>query len=156
MAILQIRKLADKTEGTRVVRFDPATGEKKLVNPETPGDAHEAWPLAGIEFIGEVPTETALSTDMVTTGRGEGWLELVGEDVVHKPGGPSHSPWAVTHTFVTAEQIVFKTVHGDVTYNVTKNPGKYENERGAEVIWFYQLELASDETTKTAGTEEAA
>lgn len=153
MAILQLRKLADKSAGVRVTRFDPLTGEKKLVNPETPGDAHEPWPLAGIEFVGEPPAETAISTDMITTGRGEGWLSLVGEDVVHRPGGPGHSPWAVTHTFVTAEQIVFKTVHGDVTYNVTRNPGKYEDENGAEVVWFYSLELASDETQKS---EEAA
>lgn len=145
MSILTIHKVADKSQGTRIIRFDPETGNKKLVNPETPGDGHEPWPLEGIE-IKDPPTETGVSTAIVATGRAEGWLELVGESVEHRSGGPDHNPWAVTHTFVTAEKLVFKTLNGDVVYQVTRNPGKYGTADGStEVFWDYQLELESGE-----------
>jgi hypothetical protein len=124
---LTIRKLADKSEGERVTSYDPATDQKYLVNPAT-GKA-EPWPLLGIKVEGEAPSYTMLSTKFVTLGVAEGWIEIEGERVVHRPGGPASDPWRVTHTFVHADAIIIKTVDGDVRYEVhgeQGQPDKYD------------------------------
>ena len=123
--VLRVRKLADKTEGERVVRFDPVTGERKLVNPYTAGDAHEAWPLAGVQVEGDAPAVCSVSTSFVSNGIDEGWIELVNARPAHRPGGPPTNEWKVTHTFMHADAIVLKTVDGDVRYQVTRQPDKY-------------------------------
>jgi hypothetical protein len=152
---LVVRKLADKSEGERIHKYDPDTGARKLVNPDTPGDDHEPWPFAGLAIEGEAPRHTRVSTAWVTFGKTEGWLELEGERVEHKPGGPQADPWATTHTFVHADVIVLKTVDGDVHYRVLRQPDKYDGgpengtgkptdaagDRETSVDWFYDLEL---------------
>lgn len=142
--MLVIRKLADKSTGTRVQMYDPITGEKRLVNPETPGTTHEPWPLAGIQIEGEIPSNPCPAMDWVARAVAEGWIELENEGVEHAPGGPENNQWAVTHTFVTADAITIKTVDGDVRYRVVQNPGKYDDENepsGKRVDWSYHLEL---------------
>lgn len=135
MSMLTIRKLADKSEGVRIPRYDPTTGEKYLVDPNT--GVAGGWPLAGVRIEGETPRETTLSTDFVANGRNEGWIAVDGERVEHASGGPEGNPWAITHTFVCYDTITVKTVDGDVVYRVTQNPGKDEG----EVRWFYKLAL---------------
>jgi len=123
---LAVRKLADRSIGERVVRYDPVTGEKKLVNPATPGDQHEPWPLLGVRIEGELPDETRVSTRWVAGGVAEGWLELVNEQVVHRPSGPPDDLWRTPpHTFRQADAIIIKTVDGPVTYRVIHQPDKY-------------------------------
>lgn len=142
MEMLKIRKLADKSVGERVTRYHPETGEAYLTNPATPGNDPEPWPLAGIKFEGEPPSETSASMRWVLQGVAEGWLELVGEKVMRAPGGPPQNPWSKVHTFHTARAIKFKTVAGAVTYQVTHNPGKYDDASepaGTRVDWFYRL-----------------
>lgn len=124
-ASLTIRKLADKTTGERVTRYDQETGAKKLVNPATDGDDHEPWPLAGVEAVGEVPAEVDFPTHFVARGKAEGWITLEGEEVVHRPGGPPDNVWAVTHTMVQAQEIVLHLASGDVRYKVVHQPDKY-------------------------------
>jgi len=122
----RLRKLADKTSEQRNKVYDPETGEKKLVNPATPGDDHEAWPLAGVEFVGEPPARATVSTKVVLAGWDEGWIELENSRPEHRPGGPAGArQWKVTHTFIHADTIVVKTVHGDVRYTVVHQPDKY-------------------------------
>ena len=151
---LKIRKVPDKSEGERIVRFDPDTGEKKLVNPATEGEEHEAWPLLGVRIENEEPPRYCeMSTGYVAAARSAGWMEATGEKVVHKPAGPAENPWANTHTFVQLKTITIKTLDGDVRYNVVHNPDKYDDETGeptdnagdptTHVDWFYGLELAS-------------
>lgn len=123
---LTVRKLADTSEGTRVVRFDPVTGEKLLVNPDT--NAVEPWPLAGVEIVGNVPTFTAVPTSWVGKAKAEGWLTLEGERVEHRPGGPADNVWGTTHTFIHADAIVIHTVGGDVRFKVAKNPDKFADD----------------------------
>lgn len=123
MAGLTFHKLADKS-GRREVRYDPDTGVRKLVNPDTDGDSHEPWPLAGVELDEALPT-AEISTTYVAQAVAEGWAELEGESVVHRPGGPLNNRWAVTHTFVQADAIVFHLAGGDVRYKVMHQPDKY-------------------------------
>jgi hypothetical protein len=125
--VLRLRKVADRSTGVRIPRWDPETGERKLINPLTPGDSHEPWPLAGVQLEGEPPKETAVSTSFVSQGRREGWLTVEGEKVVHRPGGPPEDMWRAdrTYTFQHYDTLVFKTLDGDVRYKVTKNPDKF-------------------------------
>jgi hypothetical protein len=139
---LRVRKLADKSQGTRVVRYHPETGERHLVNPAT--NEPEPWPFAGLAIEGNLPKVTSVSTTFVNRGRAEGWLELVGEKVVHREGGPPEDPWRVTHTFVHASALVLKTVDGAVRYRVVHQPDKHDDAdepSGKRVDWFYGLEL---------------
>lgn len=130
MTMLRVRKLADKSTGTRVVRFDPETGERKLVNPDTPGDSHEPWPLLGVQFEGEAPQETKVPTKYVEAAIAEGWMERVNERPVVRPAGPRQNVWSSTHngtphTFIHCDQIIFHMVEGDYTYEVVHQPDKY-------------------------------
>lgn len=131
MSTLTIRKLADKTAQQRVTRFDPVTGEKKLVNPNTPGDDHEPWPLLGVQIVGEAPTRARLSTTLVAQGVAEGWLTGVGGSPVVRPAGRTPTEWNSTHTraphiFMHYDELVIKTIDGQhVRYRVTHQPDKY-------------------------------
>lgn len=141
---LTIRKLADRSEGERVPRWDPDTGEKSLINPAT--ELPEPWPLAGVR-IEDPPEETRVSTSFISSGKSQGWIELEGEDVAHRPGGPQEEPWRLTHTFIQADTVIFKTVDGDLRYEVVRNPDKWPEEKdgdlgfGGEVDWTYHLRL---------------
>ena len=127
---LQIRKLADTSEGTRVLGFDPFTGEKRLINPET--GAPEPWPLLGVEIVGDAPERTHVPTGWVQKGAAEGWLVLENPQPVHRPGGPPEDLWRLTHTFVHADAIIIRTLDGDVRYKVTKQPDKYADDSTVE------------------------
>lgn len=140
MQQLKIRKLADKSVGTRLAGFDQDTGESVLINPAT--NKPEPWPLAGIRFEGDIPTETAVSQRYVQAAQGEGWLVLENQRVATAPGGPPHAPYSKVHTFVQADALIFKTVDGDVRFAVTQNPGKYESASepsGYVVDWTFKL-----------------
>lgn len=123
---LTVRKLADTSEGERIIRYDPETGAKKLVNPATPGNDHEPWPLLGVEPVDELPKVCRVSTGYVQKARQEGWAELEGEDVVHRPTGPPDDLWRNgAHTFVQATAVTFHFQSGSVKYKVTHQPDKY-------------------------------
>lgn len=128
--MLAIRKLADRESGERVVRFDPVTGEKKLVNPATPGDEHEPWPLAGVRFEGEAPDQVSVPMDWVQRAVAEGWAELVNQRAVVRPAGPTQdvlvsSHTGAPHTFIQADEVIFHMIDGDYRYKITRNPDKY-------------------------------
>lgn len=127
-ASFQVRKRADKSEGSRVRMIDPDTDRVKLVNPDTPGEEHEPWPLLGVEPVGALPDEMEISTNFVAKGKAEGWISTEGEEVVHRQGGPAENPWAATNTFVQCAEIVFHFTSGDVRYKVTRQPDKYAAE----------------------------
>jgi len=147
------RKLADKSEGRRVRVGD------RLVNPDTPGEDHEPWPLAGVEAVGELPQAGLLSMRYVNQAVVEGWLTLEGNRIVHRPGGPPEEPYRVTHTFVQGDRIVLALVSGDVAYRVARNPDKYDADgnpvteypvpassewlAGCDVDWSFHVELES-------------
>lgn len=122
-----LHKRADKSEGRREVRHveTPTGVERRLVNPDTPGDEHEPWPLASVDVMGDPPDEHGVSTHLVAAGISEGWITGEGEEVVHRPGGPPDNRWAVTHTFVQYASLTFHFDSGDVTYKVTHQPDKY-------------------------------
>jgi hypothetical protein len=139
---LRIRKLADRSEGERVYRYNPDTGERSLVNPET--NLHEPWPFLGIQIEGDAPKKCMIPTSFAFKGQAEGWLTLEGLSMAHAPGGPPEDPWRVTHSFAQADKIILHTVDGDVVYNVVHNPDKYDDEKepsGKRVDWFYRVEL---------------
>lgn len=124
-SVLHIRKLADRSGGQRVEMYDQATGERKLVNPATPGQGHEPWPLAGIAIVGDVPEKTTVSTTWLDSAVDEGWARREGERLVRRPAGPANRPNAVSHTFVHCDEVVLSTVDGEVRYRVTHQPDKY-------------------------------
>lgn len=150
-----MRKLADTTVGERVTRYDPLTGRAYLTDPAVWDAADPStwvempWPLAGVEIVGPPPRRVELPQRWVERAEAEGWVELKGRKIVHRPGGPEHAPWAVTHTFVQADKIVIKTSPRTV-YRVVESPDKWpvsKNERdegfGGDVRWYFEAELDS-------------
>lgn len=127
--ILELRRLADKSEGRRVQMFDVDTGEPKLVNPDTPGFDHEPWPTAGITIINQdgPPEFTTISTDYANQLVADGLLTRTNERAVTRPAGPYHAPWSVPpHTFIHADTLVFHDKErGDVAYTVIRQPDKF-------------------------------
>jgi hypothetical protein len=154
--MLEVRKLADRS-GSRVRMFDAKTGQPKLVNPATPGEDHEPWPLLGVTIIGDPPEYTSAGMRWVDKAVQEGWAQRVGERAVARPGGPADAPWSTVHAFVQADKLVIHDhERGHVVYAVTRNPDKYDEDgrpieeygymsdddiAGTEVVWHYELEL---------------
>lgn len=153
---LHIRKHADRSEGERVARFHPVTGERMLVKPETVASEDfdyekmeaEPWPLAGITLEhDEPPARTRVPTRWIMGLKSLGLVALENEEVVHRSGGPPENPWGFTHTFVHADAIIFKTLDGDIRYRVTEQPDKWPEDKdgtagfGGEVNYYYDLEL---------------
>lgn len=141
MAGMRIRKLADKSEGERIVVPELQevelqngetvllpTGRNKLVNPTTPGLDHEPWPLAGIQLL-EAPDYCELATSFVDAGAAEGWIELENARLVRRPAGPAETPTRAWHVFMHADAITFKTTDGEVRYKVVHQPDKYADDR---------------------------
>lgn len=174
--ILTVRKVPDR-EGQERVRVPVlqdmvlANGETvqvhvggsyKLVNPNTPGVDHEAWPLLGVT-VDEPPQYTTMGMRWVDEAVREGWMRRIGERPVPRPGGPPQAPWALAHVFIHADRIVINDVYnGEVSYTVTRQPDKFYTDSAgnrhpieeygmlddaelatAEVAWFYELELES-------------
>lgn len=152
--ILTIRKLANKDGQERVKKFDPETGQPKLVNPATPGEDHEPWPLLGVTIEGDPPHLTSVGTSWVDTGVREGWLKRSGLQAVVRPAGPHDDPLGKTHTFIHMERLVINDhERGPVVYRVTQQADKYWVADGspvaeygtepqeAEVRHFYLLKL---------------
>lgn len=139
--VLKVRKLADKSEGERVKRFDPVTGEAYLMNPAT--EEAEAWPLAGIEFV-NLPKRCKVGTGFVDNGIAEGWIEIADEQYEYALGGPPEAPNRVVHAFRTGTSLTIHGVDGDAVYTILANPGKYDDDTepsGKRVDWFYDLKL---------------
>jgi hypothetical protein len=150
---IRVRKLADYSDGQRVHRFDPVTGVRYLVDPNT--NEAKPWPLLGVEFEVDPPQTAEVGMTWAANAAREGWLELENEQIVHRPGGPTNDKWAITHTFRHADALVFKTVKGDVRYRVTHQPDKYVAEGddstpvtdeeyasgNTRVDWVYRVEL---------------
>lgn len=147
---LLVRKLADKSDGERIEvpileqlelangeTVQVLTGRSKLVNPNTPGVEHEAWPSAGVR-LESAPDETRLPTSFVDNAVSEGWAERVNEKLVRRPAGPADRTTASWHIFMQCDAIIFHTVDGDVRYKVVHQPDKYADDsavdgRGAQV-----------------------
>ncbi len=154
MQTLKVRKLADTRGQERVVRYDPETGERRLVNPAT--GRPEPWPLLGVVIDGDTPAACDVPTSWVDRGRREGWIVLEGERAVVRPGGPPENPYLVDatkgipHVFVHADAVVLKLMDGDVRYRVVHQPDKYhDGPAGTDAVGdptarcdhFYGLEL---------------
>ena len=152
--ILTVRKLADKNGQERVKKFDAVTGEPKLVNPATPGEEHEPWPLLGVTIEADPPQLTSVGTSWVDNGVREGWLKRSGLRAVVRPAGPHDDPLAKTHTFIHMDRLVIDDhERGPVAYRVTRQADKYWTADGTpvaeygtepqemEVCHFYLLEL---------------
>jgi hypothetical protein len=158
--MLTIRKLANKEDQERVRKFDPETGQPKLVNPATPGEDHEPWPLLGVVVEGQPPKYTTAGVAWVNAACAEGWMRRIGERAVARPGGPPNAPWSTVHTFVQADRLEIEDYdRGVVTYRVVQNPDKFwasgepveeygfasdEELAGTEVQHFYELMLVDN------------
>jgi hypothetical protein len=147
---LVVRRVPDKEGSTRVVKFDEETGARKLVDPTTPGTSHEPWPTKGWN-LENTPEETTVSQSLMRQWIADGFVTAEGERVEHAPGGPPEDPWRVTHTFYNYDTVTFHTLDGDVSYDVTFNPGKYNDDvdadnpgPGKRVVWAHTLELMED------------
>lgn len=162
--VLVLRKHADKATQTRVVKYDCDTGERKLVNPATPGDDNEPWPLAGVSFCEqngetcEPPALTTITPRKVSEGVAEGWITTEGAIPVVRPAGATQDVWESTqtgepHLFIHYDSITFHTIEGDFTYRVTHQPDKYADHSQAT----YETEEfdADDDTPVTPEVYEA-
>jgi hypothetical protein len=161
---LKIRKLADKSEGERVIvpvletvtlrngeEVQVATGQVKLVNPDTPGTDHEPWPSAGIQ-LEVAPDEARIPTTTVDRGINEGWIEAENAEFLRRPAGPADNPTRAWHYFMHCTGLTFKTVDGDVYYEVTHNPDKYAN--NSQVDERGQVVRANEHDDETPVTDE--
>jgi hypothetical protein len=144
---LRLRRVADTSGGEEVVVLDPATGARRRTVLKPEGHEDEPWPLAGVRFDGEPPERARVPTSTIDLGVAEGWVELEGEQVVHRPGGPPEAPYRVTHTFRHAEAIIFRFLDGEHRYRVVHQPDKYHDgpagtdaDPTARVDWFYDIE----------------
>lgn len=160
MAILRLRKVADRSSGQRLVRYDEVTGEKYLLNPKT--GSKESWPLAGIEFEGSIPKITGISVAKLSEGMKEGWIEAVNYRVVNCLGGSVNNPLEARkmHNFPQADFLIFKCISGNVKYKVIKQPGKYyangdlatvdtvqrykTDNPGSQINWYFELQLVGE------------
>jgi hypothetical protein len=172
-AVLTIRKHADKTTQTRHTRFYEVTDEngkvigveKRLVNPDTAGDEHEAWPLVGVSFANpddgsraDPPKLTTINTQKITEGISEGWVTAEGANPVVRPAGPTMDTWHSTqtgqpHIFMHYDRLTFHTLDGDFTYKVTHQPDKYADH--AEATYEIKAFKSDDKTKVTPEIYEA-
>jgi hypothetical protein len=151
---LRIRKLADKSTGERLERWDPETGEKYLLNPAN--GLREGWPLLGVVPEGDLPKHAVIPTSFVELGIRDGWITVEGSRIVTRPGGPEHDPWRVDpekgipHVRRHVDAIVLGFITGPARYVVTENPDKWHDgppgedragDPGAEVRNYYLATL---------------
>jgi len=128
---LRIRKLADKSAGERLKRYDPETGESYLLNPAT--GRREGWPLLGIVPDGDLPKHAIIPTSFVELGIKDGWITVEGSRAVQRPGGPPGDPWqidpakGIPHVFRHVDAITLGFTGGDARYLVTQQPDKYHD-----------------------------
>lgn len=138
---LRVRKLAGEP-GSGPHYPDHVTGEPS------------ARPFAGVAFLDErlnrtdqPPKHIRVPHDFVSR---EPWIETVGTKGVVKPAGPSANPFAKTHTFVHADELVLHMADGDYRYKVVGQPDKYDaagkptdaaGDPETEVRWFYDADL---------------
>jgi hypothetical protein len=150
--ILELRRLADKSEGRREPRYDTVTGDRKLVNPDTPGEDHEPWPTLGITIINPdgPPEYTSIDTEYANQLVADGLLARQGERIAVRPAGPFNAPWSKQpHVFVHADSLVFKDhERGDVTYRVVRQPDKYVAAGYDNVVEDYS-DLTADDLSNT-------
>jgi hypothetical protein len=162
MANFAIRKLADR-ESERVKLFDPLTGEVALYTSKDAetlvpllqealtkaGVSPTPRPLRGVQIEDKPPKRAKLPTGFVANGISEGWIEAEGEgELVVRSSGPRENPFGpAPHTFIHYDALIFKTVDGDVRYEVVENPDKWPEEKdgvagfGGEVRHFYEVKL---------------
>jgi hypothetical protein len=92
-----------------------------------PGLFLEKHTDGSVNHVGEPTAYAEVDTRTVARGIAEGHITGEGEQVVHRPGGPPHDPWRITHTFRHFETL---TIAG-VTYNVIHQPDKYADYEAA-------------------------
>jgi hypothetical protein len=147
---LRIRKLRKEDGKPRIPGYDPFTGERTLMHPETL--APLPYEMEGVEVEGELPERFTVPVKLLWKWRGEGWVTLDPPDgrPVHRPGGPPDNPWAITHTFVHVDQATFDFLSGPVTARVAHQPDKYADH--SEATYPDQIEpfKADDDTPVTA------
>ena len=151
--MFRFRKLADYSDGsTRVVRFDPISGEKMLVDPET--NEPKAWPLKGVTHQGDLPALDTIGMHYVAQAVTDGWADWENHRTVHRPGGSVNNPWSTTHTFHQCDRIHLhlllphdgQFVSRNVVYKVIRQPDRVEDptqETGWRVDWTFQVKLVA-------------
>lgn len=141
---LQVRKLADQTV-ERVKMFDPFTGEVILLEPDEAAALRSKLapvmadvtpsprPFLGLRIEGRTPKRTRVGSSFVAKGISEGWIEGEGEALVVRTAGPRENPFGPRpHAFRHFTYLTFKTVDGDVRYEVVENPDKWPAEKDGE------------------------
>jgi hypothetical protein len=118
----RIRKVADMSKGSRVVRYDPNTGAKILVNPES-GKA-EPWPLLGI-VLETKPQESAIPTKTVARGIQEGWIKVESPRWEVFPGGNESDPYKKHYSFVHGDVLRFVCLDEIVRYEIISEPRRW-------------------------------
>lgn len=146
--MLQLRKLADRS-GPEPAR-NKATGVDDDGNPilENPRLAHgallEPWPLAGVELIGDPPTEHNFADTYVARALSDGYLTIENARPHASPVPPGVQPYD-RDPVLTGDEIVIKLVDGDLRYRILECPGKYPDESefsGWRVSHEYRCKLA--------------
>lgn len=128
-----VTKLADKSNGKRVKKFDPDTGEAFLINPDNDNKT-EGWPSLGYRFNSEIHDEAEVAMQALEKWERDGFAKLTNKKLVSFPGGPFDDPWRRTaadgrvlvHNVVQCDEVTFTCHDGtEYRYEVAHNPGKY-------------------------------
>jgi hypothetical protein len=137
--MLQIIKHADTSSGRRVskiVQVDELEDgspvyEKRLVNPDTPGDDHEPWPLDRVELVGDAPKDHNFADSFVARASQDGYLEFTKPRVVStEVDGKAYE----RNPVVTGDEIVLHLASGDLRYKVVEHPGRYREDDGTHRV----------------------
>jgi hypothetical protein len=115
---LFVRLLADESASVMPQR-DGTPSKRGFGGVELLADPH------GKAVADEPPEKISVPMDYAQEHH---WIEVVGASYVTVPAGTAENPYSKPpHSFLQAEKLIFHTVsHGDVTYRVVRQPGKYD------------------------------
>lgn len=132
--MLIVRKLADKSAEALAAH---------------PPDSPDKYPLLGVVTCDargravDPPQAVRVNCGWVDKAVQEGWLELVNERHVARPGGPPGNKWRrdKIHNFIHCDEMVIKTPGGDedVRYKVVHQPDKYVDETDFSDLGPYEV-----------------
>ncbi len=143
--MLQIRKVADRSEGERntvlvfkpeegevlddgTVLVDPSRVEQRLVNPATEGYDHEPWPLSHAELIGDAPEKHNFSDTVLAQYLQDDIAELKNPRLANTSvNGTAYS----RNPVLTGDEIVLKLKGKKLRYKVLEHPGRYQDDSEA-------------------------
>lgn len=77
----------------------------------------------GVRLL-DPPVSVVLPRSFLEKGMVDGWIECLDPTVHYIHTGPEHNPTQSVEAVTHYSYVVFHTLDGDLTYEITQNPGK--------------------------------